>query len=196
MEHKKIVDEVVNILGASVSGTPNDVNRIGKWLLATFSVVCIPLSFAAIILIKSGLLIYLGMGAVESWVLWCLSALPIIGLLLFKPVWNNQVGGTGFFVLMVKLLIILSWLGSVLFISSYFILNPGTGIEATGIKLIVNKQEIPFDLARSVILVGLSALITLAPLVISDRIFPNLSITDSRSDSSEIQQLSEQQQAA
>jgi len=174
MEHRKIVNEVIETLGASISGSPNEISQAGKWLLSAFSLICIPLSFAAIILIKSGLLIYLGEGSVESWVLWCLSMLPIIGLLLFKPVWNNQVGGTGFFVLVVKMLIILSWISSVLFIASNFILTPGTGIEYSGIKLIIDGKAISFNIARSLILLGLAALITLAPLVISDRIFPNL----------------------
>lgn len=184
MDHKKIVNEVVEILGASISGSPNEISQVGKWLLALFSFICIPLSFAAITLIESGILIYIGEGSIESWVLWCLSTLPIIGLLLFKPVWNNQIGGTGFFVLLVKMLIVLAWIASVLFIASHFIVSPGTGVEPTDIKLVIDGEEISFNLMRSFVLLGLASLITLAPLVISDRIFPSLRKIEIQNDTS------------
>lgn len=174
MEQDKITDEVIETISSSVSGKSNEVSTLGAWMLFGFTLIGMILSGASAILIKSGLTVYLGEGFLEFWIMWCISILPIIGLLLFKPVWSNQVGGSNFLISLFKLLSILSWFLAVLFISTHLILTPGQEIQASDIKIIINGSEVSFNSYRAAILIGISALITIAPLLVSDRIFPNV----------------------
>ena len=168
---KEAVESVETLQGSKVSLTMN-----GMVILNVIYVICAITSLVCIYLIRKSLIVAISVNAIEPWLIWFVSIIPVCAMILWRLIWNNHIGGDGFFGIILKLMVILCWIFVVFSISLLLILDPGIDIDSFGkIKYLTGATQEMVNVVRNVFLSLFAVIITFAPLLVSQIFVKNQS---------------------